>query len=360
MDKPTRQHGFSLLEMMIAMSLGLIVIGSTVQLFKMAVDSSRLVVQRTEMQQNMRAAIELMTKDISLAGSGLPDAGIQLPLNGTVSRYGCDQTTCHVPNGTYPSNGAVPNFMTGILPGYSKGVEANATIPYAPGARNDRITVIYADYSFPLNQYWLDFPAPASTGTQLNVNLPFPAPNPVPQQITAAGGIQVGDVIWLSNSVGNAVGEVTAVTNNSITFADNDALNLNQSAATVTNNIRALNNGTHLTGYRLYVVTYYLTVPVNGELPRLMRQVNGRAPVPVADDIINMQFAYDLFDANTNALDPNQADPLSFPNDQLGLIQKVNISIMGQSLVNNAKNAQSMRLATSVSARNMAFFDRYK
>jgi type IV pilus assembly protein PilW len=356
MDKPTRQHGFSLLEMMIAMSLGMIVIGSTVQLFKMAVDSSRLVVQRTEMQQNMRAAIELMTKDISLAGSGLPDAGIQLPLKGTVSRYGCDQTTCHVPSATYPNN----NYMTGLLPGYGNGVEAKASIPHAPGTRNDSITVIYADYSFPLNQYWLDFPAPTSTGGQLNVNVPFPAPNPLPQQITAAGGLQVGDVIWLSSSLGNAVGEVTAVTNNSITFADNDALNLNQSAATVTNNIRALNNGTHLTGYRLYIVTYYLTVPANGELPRLMRQVNGRSPVPVADDIINMQFAYDLFNATSNALDANQPDPLSFPNDALGLIQKVNISVMGQSLVNNAKNAQSMRLATSVSARNMAFFDRYK
>jgi prepilin-type N-terminal cleavage/methylation domain-containing protein len=362
MNMRTRHQGFSLLEMMISMSLGLIVMGSMVQLFKMATTTSRLVVQRTEMQQNMRAAIELMTKDISLAGSGLPDAGIQLPLGGKVSQYGCDQTTCHVPGGTYPSNGtpAVPNYMTGILPGYSNGVEAKAVIPAAPGTRSDSITVIYADYSFPLNQYWLDFPTLASTGTQLNVNVPFPAPNPVPPLITSVGGIQVGDVIWLSNSVGNAVGEVTALNNGSLTFADNDALNLNQSGAAITNNIRALNNGTHLQGYRLFVVTYYLTVPANGESPRLMRQVNGRTPVPVADDVINLQFAYDLFNSDTNALDPNQADPLSFPKDALGLIQKVNISVMGQSLANSAKGAQNMRLATSVSARNMAFFDRYK
>jgi hypothetical protein len=156
------------------------------------------------------------------------------------------------------------------------------------------------------------------------------------------------------------VGEVTAVTNNTLSFADADALNLNQSAASVTNNIRALNNGSHLTGYRLFVVTYYLTVPGNGQQPRLMRQVNGRTPVPVADDVINLQFAYDLFNSNTNALDANQPNPLSYPNDALGLIQKVNLSVMGQSLVNDGKNAQNMRLATSVSARNMAFFDRYK
>ena len=250
--------------------------------------------------------------------------------------------------------------MTGVLPGYKNGVQGNATIPSAPSARNDSITVIYADYSFPLNQYWLDFPTPTSTGTQLNVNVPFPAPAPLPPLITAAGGIQVGDVIWLSSSAGNAVGEVTALTSTSMTFADNDALNLNQSAASVKNNIRALNNGSHLTGYRLYVVTYYLSVPANGQLPRLMRQVNGRTPVPVADDIINLQFAYDLFNSNTNALDPNQPDPLSYPQDSIGLIQKVNLSVMAQSLVENGKNAQNMRLATSMSARNMAFFDRYK
>jgi prepilin-type N-terminal cleavage/methylation domain-containing protein len=351
----TRHHGFSLLEMLISMSLGLIVMGSMVQLFKMATTTSRLVVQRTEMQQNMRAAIELMTRDISLAGSGLPNGGIQLPLGGNPSRYGCDQATCYVPGGTYPNN----NSMTGVLPGYSNGVQGKATIPAAPGARNDSITVVYVDNNFPLNQYWLDFPSPTSTGTQLNVNVPFPAPNPLPPLITAVGGIQVGDVILLSNGA-YALGEVTAVSNNSLTFADNDALNLNQSGAGITSNIRALNNGSHLIGVRLFVVTYYLTVPGNGQSPRLMRQVNGRTPVPVADNIINLQFAYDLFNSNTNALDPNQADPLSFPSDSLGLIQKVNISVMGQSLANSAKDAQNMRLATSVSARDMAFFDRYK
>jgi prepilin-type N-terminal cleavage/methylation domain-containing protein len=356
MQMPNRQRGFSLLELMMAMALGVMIMASMVQLFTMGVNSTALVVQRTEMQENMRAAIELMTKDISLAGSGLPDAGIQLPNGGTVSRYGCDQTTCYVPGDTYPNN----NYMTGLIPGYNNGVEAKAVIPSAPSARNDSITVIYADYNFPLNQYWLDFPAPTSIGTQLNVNVPFPAPAPLPPPITAVGGIQVGDVIWLSNSAGNAVGEVTALAAGSLTFADNDALNLNQSAAAVKNNIRALNNGTHLTGYRIYVVTYYLSVPANGQLPRLMRQVNGQTPIPVADNVINLQFAYDIFNSDTNALDPNQPDPLSFPKDALGLIQKVNMSVMGQSLVNSGKNAQSMRLATSVSARNMAFFDRYK
>ena len=71
--------GFTLLEMLIAMALGLIVLGAAVQLFTNAVDGTFLVKQRSEMQQNGRAAVGLMSQDISLAGAGLPTSGVQLP-----------------------------------------------------------------------------------------------------------------------------------------------------------------------------------------------------------------------------------------------------------------------------------------
>jgi len=109
--------------------------------------------------------------------------------------------------------------------------------------------------------------------------------------------------------------------------------------------------------YRLYAVTYYLTVPAAGQTPRLMRQVNGLSPVPVADDIINLQFAYDTY--NAGALDANQPNPLGVaesPNN----IQKINIVVMGQSIINNGNKSQNSYLATSVSARNMAFRNRYQ
>jgi prepilin-type N-terminal cleavage/methylation domain-containing protein len=353
MQNETR--GFSMLELLIAMALGLIVIGSAVQLFKTSMDSTRLVVQRAELQQNMRAGIEMLTKDISLAGSGIPSGGIQLPTGGVPSLFGCDQTAvCHVPNNQYPNN----NYLYGVIPGFASGVEAGAVIPSAPAAVNDSITVVYADYTFPLNEYDVTFPAGPNPSGQL-VNI---APNagyvPAPPLVTAAGGLQVGDLVWLSNTAGNAVGEVTGFTNGTISFADNDPLKINQSGATG-NNIKALAAGGTMTAYRIFVVTYYLTVPVNGELPRLMRQVNGLTPVPVADNIINLQFAYDLYNANTNTLDSNQPNPLGIAGDDLNLVQKINIAVMGQSLVNSG-NAQSMALATSVSAQNMAFRNRYQ
>jgi hypothetical protein len=247
--------------------------------------------------------------------------------------------------------------MYGIIPGFSNGVEGNAVIPAAPApAINDSITSIYADYNFPLWEYNVSFTVPGNGGSiTLTPNATFVPPPPA---INSAGGIQVGDLVMLSNSLGTAVGEVTNITATVITFGDLDPLNINQSAAAF-NNIKAISTGASTIAYRLFAVTYYLTVPGAGQTPRLMRQVNGLTPVPVADDIINLQFAYDIYNSTTSALDANQANPLGVaesPNN----IQKINLIVMGQSLTNVGNKAQNMYLATDVSARNMAFRNRYQ
>jgi prepilin-type N-terminal cleavage/methylation domain-containing protein len=351
------EPGFTLLELMISMAVGLIVLGAIASLFKTGMDSAVLVTQRAETQQNMRAAIDLMVKDISMAGAGLPSGGIQLPTGAgsSASLYGCDQSgTCHVPGNTYPTN----NYMYGVIPGFSNGVEGNAVVPAAPPpAINDSITSIYADYNFPLWQYDVTFPVPGD-GTAITLT-PDAAFVPAPPLPTAAGGIKVGDLIMLSNPLGTAVGEVTNVTPTGIEFANLDPLNINQNGA-ASNNIAAISTGANTIAYRLLAVTYYLTVPPpNGETPRLMRQVNGLSPVPVADNIINLQFSYDVYNSTTAALDPNQTNPLGV-GDSPNLMQKINIVVMGQSMINHGNKSQNLYLATSVSARNMAFRNRYQ
>lgn len=348
--------GFTLVELLVAMALGLLVMGAMASLFKTGLNATMLVSQRAETQQNMRAALDLMVKDIGMAGAGLPSGGIQLPNGGgaTASKFGCDQGgTCHVPAFNYPNN----NYMYGIVPGFSNGVENNAVVAAAPPPIiNDSITVVYADYNFPLWEYDITFPTPGNGGA---IGL---APNaafvPAPPLITAAGGIQVGDLIMLSNSLGTGVGEVTTLTGGTITFADSDALNFNQNGA-AQNNIKAISAGANTVAYRLLAVTYYLSVPANGERPRLMRQVNGLNPVPVADDIINLQFAFDTYNQLSGALDANQTNPIG-AGESPNLIQKINVVVMGQSMTNNGNKSQNMYLATSVSARNMAFRNRYQ
>src|SRR5579863_10713981 len=90
------QRGFTLLELLIASAIGLILLATVTSMFKLAATAIFTVTQRAETQQNMRAAIELMTKDISLAGSGLPTGGLQLS-SGGLSKFACNQTgTCYI------------------------------------------------------------------------------------------------------------------------------------------------------------------------------------------------------------------------------------------------------------------------
>jgi len=361
--------GFTLVELMVSMAVGLIVMAAMASLFRIGLNSTLLVTQRAETQQNMRAAVDLIVKDLSMAGAGLPSGGIQLPTGAgsSASKYGCDQAgTCHVPAFNYPAG----NYMYGVIPGFSNGVEANAVIPAAPApAINDSVTVVYADYNFQVWEYWACFQG-GTNGGAMNL-YPNTAYNPAPPLVNSAGGVQQGDLILVSGGGLTAVGEVTNLTTTSLTFANGDPLNINQSAA-ASGNLAALQgtvgsctantpvNGQNSVGlYRLFAVTYYLTVPAAGQTPRLMRQVNGLTPQPVADDIINLQFAYDIFNSTTNALDANQPNPIGAgesPNN----IQKVNLFVMGQSIINNGNKSQNMYLATSVSARNLAYHNRYQ
>jgi hypothetical protein len=354
MQKRKSEHGFSLMELTVATALGLLVMTAMASLFKSGMNSVMLVTQRAENQQDMRAAVDLMVKDLSLAGAGLPSGGIQLPLGGvTDAKFGCDQSgACHVVNNLYPGN-----YMYGIIPGYLNGVEGGASIPAAPAPEvNDSVTVIYCDYNFPLYEYSVALNLTGTVAT-FTPSVAYPSPPP----ITNAGGIQVGDLIMLTTSTGTAVGEATAVsssgTTGTIDFANLDPLNMNQSTAS-TNNIKSIVGGGAATAYRLFAVTYYINVPAAGSTPRLMRQVNGLTPQPVADDIINLQVAYDAYNSTTSALDANQANPIGVgesPNN----IQKINLVIMGQSILNNGNKSQNMYLATDVSARNMAFRNVY-
>jgi prepilin-type N-terminal cleavage/methylation domain-containing protein len=370
------QRGFSLLELMVASFIGLIVILAMTSLFRVGMNATFAITQRAETQQNMRAAVELMTKDISMAGAGLPSGGLQLASASGNAKVACDQSgTCYVPADTYPTG-----FMYGILPGFGNGVQGAATITAAPAAVNDSITSIYCDYNFPLTNFTFTFP----NQTQATVAL-IAAPNAaMPENIKNPGGLNVGDLLFflvttqgLGTASGNqgtsaaqtaaVVAEITGIPSNTeILFAGSDPLNFNQTGAnslahTIATLGPALGGGNTVTACRLKAVTYFLQVPTAGgtvQTPRLMRQVNGLTPVPVADNIINVQFSYDVISSTTGLMNANESNPIA-AGDSPALIQKVNMWVMGESLNKGANASQSMYLASSVAARNMSFCNSY-
>jgi type IV pilus assembly protein PilW len=73
------QHGFTLTELIVAMAMAVIVMGALYSTFKSQQDSYVNQEVVAEMQQNLRAALYMMARDIRIAGydpSELADAGI--------------------------------------------------------------------------------------------------------------------------------------------------------------------------------------------------------------------------------------------------------------------------------------------
>ena len=249
--------------------------------------------------------------------------------------------------------------MYGLLPGPNNGVKAGswtANIP-ATGADADSVTSVYVDYSFPLNQYSV---AISGGGASITVTPPAAPPAGFPGIISPTG-LNVGDLILLSNTNGAVVGEVTGLTPLgggavTISFADSDALNVNQSGA-ASGKIASIMGApaTPTVAYRLWAISYYIDIPTaaSRQTPRLMRQVSGFAPQPVADNIIGMRITYDTCDNTvTGATCAALTDPVA-SGFSLTNIHKANIQIIGQSVLAHGNKSRSMALVTSVSTRSL-------
>jgi hypothetical protein len=349
------------------------------------------VSQRAEMQQDFRAASNMLTTDLSMAGAGLGNgAAIALP-SGTTPKYGCDQTgACYINGiaGTYPLKSGTP-YMYGLIPGYNKGPILNVS----QGA-TDVVTVVYTDTNFYLNCY---IPTVTAKGvvtfSQPSGSTPWAGclPNSsvsTPQAVNdSATGLVAGDLVLMTLGGVTVVGEVTGTvttgtsgghTSYVVPFANSDALSMNQTATGGGLNGAALNAAGSASAApcggtgpcRLMVVTYYIdntTTP-----PRLMRQVSGHTPMPVVENVAYMKFSYDLFNSSTATPAVNQPNPGSgdsndtasnglYPNQ----ITKINILNMAINSTGNGSifantGYQRMDLQTSVSARNLTFTNNYQ
>lgn len=375
-------RGFTLIELLVAMAVGLIVIGAAVQIFSKSMDATWMVTQRSEMQQDARAASDLMLKDISLAGAGIQTGVALVSGTATAPKYGCDQGKCYINSGagiSYPTqvvNGNATYYMYGIMPGYLKGKVINPGQP-----ASDVITVAYVDSVFYLDCYQ----ATVTSSTTIKLVDPTTLTPPgtysppcstttnppvIPQSVTDAKvGLQLGDLVMFTGtdavSGGSAValGEVTSAAGSSspytVTFADPDALKLNQIGAGSGSfaNIAANSTGT---AQRVYVITYYLDVPASTGLPTLMRQVNGQSPVPVAENVSDLEFSYEVYDDSKTPPQSTSRDAKLSLGGSPSLIKKVNLlHMVMRSPLPGSKGYQGFDVQTSVSARNLGITDQF-
>lgn len=357
-------RGFTLAEMMISLALGLIVVGCAVEMFSRAMSGTFTVSQQAEMQQDLRAAENMLVKDISMAGSGgFNNGGVPLVSGSGVADplYGCSSAGCG-PNSksglTFPKQSAV-NYLYAITPGYQRGATLNSSM-----GPTDVITVSYVDTTLALNQYIVAFPG-ASPNTA-TFTMPLVPPNPVPAAVTDTGvGLKPGDFILITSVVGGstayAVAEVSdtsgAASPYTVHFNTPSSSKLNQVGGSY--GISSVIGGTNISAQRLWVITYYVDIEADGT-PILMRQLNSRIPVALTENISDLRFVYDIYDdtksppTQTNTPDANLSTGGS-PN----LIRKVTIQHLTIRNPVAGKGYQAMDVQTSISARNLGYGDRY-
>lgn len=68
-DRQTHQAGFSLIELMIAMLLGLILVAGVLTLFSSTLNSSRDLTQTQQLETQLQATLGLMARDVRRAGA---------------------------------------------------------------------------------------------------------------------------------------------------------------------------------------------------------------------------------------------------------------------------------------------------
>ncbi|HXW63009.1 MAG TPA: prepilin-type N-terminal cleavage/methylation domain-containing protein [Candidatus Acidoferrales bacterium] len=397
-----REKGFSLVEVLVATTIMLLVITATLGTLNTALSATQAVTLLADTQENLRAAMNYMVRDLLQAGEGVPQGGVTIPNTAGVSalnRPGPGTPT--VSFGTFnPAWTALP----AITSGYQMG-----PITTTSGVATDMITVMYADTTLQdVSGHWLnEFPIYlANTGTP---GCAAANSTPEPQgSITTAGttttvtfdpscivinngntGINAGDLILLqnNNTIGDGDGSVTGsnadisdssghmallcVSNvnpaaNSITFSAGDPFNLNASGAT-TGTITQIQQpppppGVYptTTATRFWMITYFID-NTNPQRPLLMRQVNLNPPQAVGEVIENLQVYYDILNVGSSpvTVTTEQENPATA---QLPDIRDAYIILYARSETKFGQSNQYFRnnLETAVSIRGLDFYNEFQ
>lgn len=129
--------GFTLLELLVAMGLSMIILAVAFEIFNRLYDVSETVGALSEMNQNLRAGVNLIARDLTASGEGIPIGGIPIP-NGAgstpVRRPGPGVNYFPVGTTVWPA----------LTPGYSLG-------PNFMGLNSDIITIIAVNSLSQLN-----------------------------------------------------------------------------------------------------------------------------------------------------------------------------------------------------------------
>jgi Tfp pilus assembly protein PilW len=347
MARKNKEAGLTLIEFLLANLLMMVVLGGTFSLMNSLFNANTDLQEVLTTQQNLRVAMNSLTRDLTMAGTGLPDSGTPIP-NGNnavqLARPGLG-IACSTPPGT--GNGCLPtpnNVVAILSPG--KGVG-----PTVDNVTTDVLTIAMVDETSPI---W-NASNISADGTVIDFT----------QDVRSGSTkMSVNDLLLFNNANGSAFGCVTTVSTSAseAQFQAADIMNVNQPTAQFGTIAATLQNaGSNPVTYppttatRVMLITYFLDNSVSTN-PKLMRSVNGSAPQVMVEGIENLQFSFDLFDY-TNNTDTSNVGTTANPNQ----IRSVRVAVNGHSPDQLKKTGDYYHfgLVSKVNIRNATFRNRY-
>lgn len=354
----THDAGYSLLELMVSMGIMMVITGAVFALIGGSIRFANSTFSMTEAEESVRAAHELINRDLTSAGDGLKSIGtISVPLafasNWLTRTTVVDSAdTTHHQLGIITSDDAIP---------------AGTAVPSSSPAANflpnaDRISMLMQDKTFN-NGNAVSLLAGKITVSGSNTNINVGAAN--------IGLFQVGEIYAITAQSSAAFGIISSISasTNTIVLTNGDGFGINQTGAGAPiSTVTAIVSGASTQNasiIRLQIIQYYVT-----STGLLMRRVfgvrgGGFTETPVAESVSNLQFRYttNLSDANGFVTQPVRV--ISTPVQQSS-VREVETTIAVQTVraVNKVTNAnatdstngkQTIQTTTATTVRNLQF-----
>jgi prepilin-type N-terminal cleavage/methylation domain-containing protein len=341
---PERNHeaGFSLIELLVVMTVMLLVTGATFGLFSDSLKFAATTYEMTEAEQNLRVAQEVISRDLLSTGDGLRGiSNIRVPTSFAKAYLSLNPLT-------EPSD---PTTATLGIVTSDDNIPANTTVAgtspvvfvrSAP-VLTDRITLLMAD--------------PAFTTVSLSAGAIVPSGANVSVSVGDINKFSAGEIYFISSSVGATFGVITSMNthSNNLIFAAGDPYAMNQPGNGGPINI-VTDKGTLPTSLKRMQIIHYF-VDSNGLFIRRVFGVKGAAFIDsaIAEHIVGLQFTYHLNLVDTSGRIVQPVSQLATSLQQVQ-VRSVDVKMTAETahLTQNGSH-QQITSTGSWSVRNMQF-----
>lgn len=364
MRTTSREHGFTLTELMISVTVVLVLIGSALTTFQQALMVNDTATQLADANQNLRAGVNQMIKDFMQAGRIIGPEGIPVPTGaGSVAI-----TRPAPPSQSMTFNVATTTNLPDITTGYHIG-------PIVNGTPTDMVTIMTVDAFMPT----IETPPTGTTDPNEGVIDPGGAFITLPSNSIWLIGdpandtpaMNVGDLVLFKNPRGMAIQTVTRKDSTRLYFDADDWFKFNQRSAAQGTVMQIKDTASttsawieKTTLFRVMMVTYYVDKVTTPSAPRLVRQVNNFLPQALAGVVEDLDLSYDLVDGVNN---PAAIPSLPYTDTTAGVtyssnqIRKVNIHVGVRSEMISRPTEDYVRnhINTAVDVRSLASIDNY-